>query len=205
VHSSASDAADARRSVRHYAPEAIPESELREILRLVGRAPSAWNLQPWRFVVVQDPALKTQLMAVANNQPQVGRAPAVFVIYSDLDDVLAHLDEVAPPGKTPEQVAAWEANIRRYFDSLAPATRLAWANGQAFIALGWLLLIAQSRGYVTSPMLGFNAEGVKQLLGLPPGATVTALMALGRNPEEEQQQQGLRRERHPVDRVATFR
>jgi nitroreductase len=196
----ASDAADERRSIRHYAPEPIPESELREILRLVGRAPSAWNLQPWRFVVVQDPTLKAQLMAVANNQQQVGRAPAVVVLYSDIDEVLAHLDEVAPAGGSPETTAAWQARVRRYFDPLTPAQRTAWANGQTFIAVGWLLLIAQSRGLVTSPMQGFNAEGVKQLLGLPGTATVAALVAIGRGADE-----GHRGDRHPVDRVATFR
>jgi nitroreductase len=197
---SASDAAEERRSVRHYTGEAIPESELREILRLVGRAPSAWNLQPWRFVVVQDPALKAQLMAVANNQQQVGRAPAVIALYSDIDDVLAHLDELAPSGKSPEENAAWEARIRRYFETLPPAARAAWANGQTFLALGWLLLIAQSRGLVTSPMQGFDAEGVKQLLGLPATATVAALVAIGRGASE-----GRHGERHPVDRVAQFR
>ena len=200
VHASASDAADARRSIRHYTDEGIPDDELREILRLVGRAPSAWNLQPWRFVVVRDPALKAQLMAVANNQQQVGGAPVVVVLYSDIDDVLAHLNEVASPGRTPEKTAAWEAGVRRYFDALTPAARAAWANGQTFIALGWLLLIAQSRGLVTSPMQGFNAEGVKQLLALPATATVAALVALGRPGDE-----GRPGERHPVDRVAQFR
>jgi nitroreductase len=200
VDSSASDAAEQRRSIRHYSAESIPDAELREILRLVGRAPSAWNLQPWRFVVVQDPALKAELMAVANNQQQVGRAPAVVVLYSVIDEVLAHLDEVAPPGKTPAETAAREASIRRYFDALTPPARAAWANGQTFIAVGWLLLIAQSRGLVTSPMQGFNAEGVKQLLGLPPNATIAALVALGRAGDE-----GRQGERHPVDRVAQFR
>jgi nitroreductase len=197
---SASDAAHERRSIRHYTADAIPDAELREILRLTGRAPSAWNLQPWRFVVVRDPALKAELMAVANNQAQVGRAPAVIVLYSDIDDVLAHLDEVAPPGKTPAETAAREASIRRYFDALTPPARAAWATGQTFIALGWLLLIAQSRGLVTSPMQGFNADGVKQLLGLPATATVAALVALGRAGAE-----GSLSDRHPVDRVTVFR
>jgi nitroreductase len=202
---SASDAADRRRSIRHYTAEAIPDDELREILRLVGRAPSAWNLQPWRFVVVQDPALKAQLMAVANNQQQVGGAPVVVVLYSDINEVLAHLDEVAAPGKTPEQTAAWEASVRRYFDPLTPAARAAWATGQTFIALGWLVLIAQSRGLVTSPMQGFNPDGVKQLLALPPDATVAGLVALGWPDDAGRSGDSRPGGRHPVDRVAQFR
>jgi nitroreductase len=196
----ASEAAEQRRSIRHYTPETIPDEDLRELLRLVGRAPSAWNLQPWRFVVVRDPALKEQLMTVANNQGQVGRAPAVIVVYSDLDDVLAHLDEVAPADKSPEQITAWKSRIHRYFDDLTPEGRAAWATGQAYLAFGWLLLLAESRGFVTSPMQGFNAEGVKRVLGLPANATVTALMALGYPADT-----GKEGQRHPVDRTTTFR
>ncbi|HWZ60476.1 MAG TPA: nitroreductase family protein [Gemmatimonadaceae bacterium] len=192
----APEAAEQRRSIRKYTSETIPESELRDMLRLAGRAPSAWNLQPWRFVVVRDPALKEQLMAVANKQAQVGRAPAVIVLYSDMNDVLAHLDEVAPTG----DAASWQARIQRYFEGLTPAERAAWGNAQTFTALGWLLLIAESRGYATSPMLGFNPEGVKALLGLPPTAVVAALMAVGHGAEERRLGA-----RHAVDRVAQFR
>jgi nitroreductase len=196
----ASEAAEQRRSIRHYTPDTIPDDELRELLRLVGRAPSAWNLQPWRFVVVRDPVLKQDLMAVANNQGQVGRAPAVIVVYSDLDDVLAHLDEVAPAGKSPEDTAAWKARIHRYFDDLTPEGRAAWATGQAYLAFGWLLLLAESRGFVTSPMQGFNAEGVKRLLNLPATSTVAALVALGYPADA-----GRPGQRHEVERVTTFR
>jgi nitroreductase len=196
----ASEAAEQRRSIRHYTPDTISEDELRELLRLVGRAPSAWNLQPWRFVVVRDPALKEQLKAVANNQAQVGRAPAVIVVYADLDDALEHLDEVAPAGKSPEDTAAWKARIHRYFDALTPEGRVAWATGQAYLAFGWLLLLAESRGFVTSPMQGFNAEGVKRLLGLPANSVVAALMALGYPADPGQQAQ-----RHTVARTTTFR
>jgi nitroreductase len=52
----AADAAEHRRSIRSFDAKPIPEGDLRELLRLAGRAPSAFNAQPWRFVVVQDPA-----------------------------------------------------------------------------------------------------------------------------------------------------
>jgi nitroreductase len=48
------EAAKARRSVRDYAPPRVEAREVAEILSLAARAPSAWNLQPWRFVVVED-------------------------------------------------------------------------------------------------------------------------------------------------------
>jgi nitroreductase len=195
-HLTAPEAAEQRRSIRQYTADSIPDDELREILRLAGRAPSAWNLQPWRFVVVREAALKQQLMAAANNQPQVGGAPAVIVLYSDMDDVLAHLDELVATDKA----AAFIERITKHFGAMSPADRAAWGHGMAYIALGWLLLIAQSRGYTTSPMLGFDATKVKTLLDLPPTSTVAALVALGL-PNEE----GALSRRLPVDRTTSFR
>jgi nitroreductase len=131
-------------------------------------------------------------MAAANNQPQVGAAPAVFVLYSDMDDVLAHLDEIVAPDKV--------ERMSKHFAAMSPADRAAWGHGLTYIALGWLLLIAQSRGYTTSPMLGFDAAKVKKLLDLPPTSTVAALVAIGA-PDEE----GVLSPRLPVERTTTFR
>ncbi len=54
-----------RRTVRDYAPRPVPRAVLRDCLRAAGTAPSGANLQPWRFVVVQDAALKQQIRAAA--------------------------------------------------------------------------------------------------------------------------------------------
>src|SRR5580692_7582207 len=91
---SVTEAAEQRRSIRKYHQEPIPHEDLLEILRLVRLAPSSANVQPWRFVIVETPALKTQLAAAANNQPQVISAPAVIVLYTDMADTIATFDEV---------------------------------------------------------------------------------------------------------------
>jgi nitroreductase len=198
--STAADAAERRRSIRTYAPEPIGDEELRELLRLAGRAPSMHNLQPWRVVVVRDPALRTALMAAANNQKQVAAAPVALVLYSDVDDVVAHLHELVPDGRTADEAAAWVARRQDYLDAMTPEARTAWGTAQANIWLGYLLLLAESLGFATSPMLGFKAQAVKQLLELPASAVVTAIIALGRGAEE-----GRPSSRHAVDRVARFR
>jgi len=70
------EAAESRRSIRRYEPEPIPREDLEEILRLTGLAPSAFNAQPWRWIVVETPELKARLQDAANGQAQVGNAPA---------------------------------------------------------------------------------------------------------------------------------
>jgi nitroreductase len=181
------EAADQRRSIRKYTSEVVPDADLREILRIASLAPSAWNLQPWRAVVVRDPTLKAQLTAAANNQPQVSGAPAVVVLYADIEDALAL------------RRASGEA-VSKTLEGMDPEKRAALAHSLTYIALGYLLLAAESLGYVTSPMLGFKPEAVKALLGLPAHATVAAVIAIGIAAED-----GKVTARHAVDRIASFR
>lgn len=196
---SAAEAARLRHSVRAYRDTPVTDDEIRTLLELTGRAPSAFNLQPWRFVVVRDQVAKDQLRAAAYGQKQVSEAPVVIAMYADMEDTMAHLDEVVHPDLPADKKAATIAMLQNTFSGMTPDARGVWANAQANIALGYLLLIARSEHFDTSPMLGFQADQVKALLGIPTHATVTALVALGRGADD-----GFRSHRHAVDRVATF-
>jgi iodotyrosine deiodinase len=50
-----------RRSVRHFSDRPVPSLVIEECLRAAGSAPSGANMQPWRFIVVNDPAVKRQI------------------------------------------------------------------------------------------------------------------------------------------------
>jgi nitroreductase len=191
------DAALRRRSIRAFAQQAIPREDLEAILDVVRLAPSAFNVQPWRFVVVQTDEVKVQLAAAAYNQRQVHSAPAVVVLYSDMEDALGTVDQVIHPGLDAVQRATTRQTILRSFEAQTPDQREAWGAAQAHIALGYLLLAAEAHGYQTSPMAGFDAEAVKRLLNLPANARVAALVALGRGAEE-----GFPHHRHSVQRIA---
>jgi nitroreductase len=193
------EAAEQRRSIRAYTPEPIPRADLVEILRQTGLAPSAWNLQPWRFVVVETPQLKDKLQAAAYGQPQVGAAQAVFVLYTDMAETLETIDEIVRPDTRTEARAGFRDRVGGAFAAQSVEEREAWAAVQGNIALGFLLLTAQGLGYSTSAMAGFEPEKVRQLLGLPAHVRVNALIAIGRPAED-----GLPHYRHPVNRIARF-
>lgn len=195
----AAEAALTRRSVRAYRDVPVTDEEVRQLLTLTGRAPSAFNLQPWRFIVVRDQATKDKLQAAAYGQKQVGEAPVVLAMYADMEDTMAHLDEVVHPDLPADKKAATIAMLERNFGGMTAEARGVWANTQANIALGYLLLIAESEGFHTSPMLGFDVEATKDILGVPAHATITALVSLGHGAEN-----GFRSHRHEVDRVARF-
>jgi nitroreductase len=190
------EAAEQRRSIRAFEPEAIPREDLEQILDVVRLAPSAFNLQPWRFVVVEDPELKGRLAAAAFDQPQVHSAPAVIVLYTDMEDTLATVDEVLHPGLDAEARDRTRRSILNLFGSQPVEQRESWAAGQGFIALGYLLLAAEAHGYQTSPMSGFDLGAVKELLGLPEAARIPALVAIGRGTEA-----GFPPHRHSLERI----
>ena len=196
---SVAEAAESRRSIRKYTGEEIPDADLTELLRLVGRAPSAWNIQPWRFVVVRDEAVKERLRAAAFGQAQVTSAPAVIVVYSDMHDALATIDEAIHPDVRGEKREAQRQGVRRAFASKSDAERDAWGVGQTNIALGYLMLLARDFGLDTSPMLGFDAATVKEILEIPSNTSVVAMVPIGYAAEE-----GFRSHRHPVERTTRF-
>lgn len=191
------EAAEQRRSIRAYEPGPMPPEDLREILRITSLAPSAFNLQPWRFVVVETPEVKEELAGAAFNQRQVRSAPAVIVLYTDMKDTLENVDEVLHPGMDAVRRAAARAGVLKPFAAKSEAEREAWGAEQGNIALGYLLLAAEAHGYQTSPMAGFDADAVKRVLGLPAHVRIPAIVAIGRGAEE-----GFPHHRHPLERIA---
>ena len=191
------EAAEQRRSIREYSPEPMDRDDLDEILRVTSLAPSAFNLQPWRFVVVETPEVKDALARAAFNQRQVRSAPAVIVLYTDMRDTLESVDETLHPGMDAAQRASSRETVLGIFAGQTEAEREGWGAEQGNIALGYLLLAAEAHGYQTSPMAGFDADAVKRVLGLPEHVRIPAIVAMGRGAEE-----GFSHHRHPVERIA---
>ena len=196
---SVTEAAERRRSIRAFEPEPIPRDHLTQILDVVRLAPSAFNIQPWRFVAVESPELKAELASAAFNQRQILSAPTVLVLYTDMADSLDKVDELLHPGMDDAQKAGARSTILKNFGAMTSDERETWAAAQGNIALGYLLLAIESHGYQSSPMLGFDVDKVKTLLGLPANVRVPAIIALGIGTEG-----GFEHHRHSVNRISSF-
>lgn len=199
VPHSVKEAIESRRSVRKFASQAVPEADLRELIRQASLAPTANNVQTARFVVITAPELKNKLQAVSYNQAQVGQAPAVIVIYSDMEDTLQTAEETVHPAMGEEQVRSRAARLREQFAGQDVAQRGQWGLAQANITFGFLLLAMRGMGYDGVPMLGFEPDKVRALLNLPEHAQMVGLLPLGIRAEE-----GFPHHRHSVDRIAKF-
>ncbi|HEV7844182.1 MAG TPA: nitroreductase family protein, partial [Pyrinomonadaceae bacterium] len=87
-----------RRATTHFTDEEVPEEYLEAILQLGGQAPSGYNLQPWRFIVVRDVENRKRLQAVAFNQPKVAEAPVIIIAVGMKDEWKEHATEVFKEG-----------------------------------------------------------------------------------------------------------
>lgn len=81
-----------RTSVRQYTDEAVTDQEIETLLKAGMAAPSACNLQPWRFVVVTNPAVKKAISEQIKPAGPASKAPVVIVVCGDMD----HTFEAAP-------------------------------------------------------------------------------------------------------------
>ena len=194
------EAAAARRSIRRFQQQPIDRADLERIFDTVRLAPSAFNVQPWRFVVVTDRALKAQLSVAANGQRQVESAPAVIVLYTDMTGALDAIEDVMHPDMPEDRRLRDAASFRANWAAKSEQEREQWGYAQGNIALGYLLLAASAYGYATSPMLGFDPKKVIAALGLPEHVRIPALVAIGIADEE-----GFNHHRLTTDTLVSYR
>ncbi len=160
----------ARHSVRQYKPNVkIPENTLNEILELAALAPSSWNIQQWRFLVIQEQAQKDLVKGIAYGQQQVSDASVVVVILGDLEaNLTGHLiyDEAVAAGHVPAEV---RDTLVGQIDAAYKNEQVARdeANKNAGLAAMQLMLAAKAKGYDTVAMGGFDKARLVEALKIP--------------------------------------
>lgn len=178
-----------RHSVRVYDPSVkISRDELKEMLNLAVSAPSSSNLQPWRFLVIDDQNLKEQLLPIAYNQQQVVEASAVIAVLGDLKSIEqaeAIYSSALEAGYMDEGTKkAFVERVHQTYGGLEPE-RLHLINVfDAGLVSMQLMLIAKAKGYDTVPMGGFNAVKFAEAYALPDTLKPILLIAIGKAAKE---------------------
>lgn len=172
-----------RRATPSFTGEPIPASDLRQILDAGLHAPSGYNMQPWRFIVVQHPEQKKRLRAACYNQAKVEEASAVIVACGDRDGWRKDLEEMLRLGRAagmPESYAAQAAaTVPDYLSSFSDEQMISWLNKQVTMAVTSMMWMAEVLGYDTAPMEGFEQKKVCETLRLPMSYWVVSLLAIG--------------------------
>ena len=155
--------------------------------------PSSFGLQPWKFVVVTDPATKEKLVPLSWGQRQLADAShvVVFAVRKDLsladaDRYLAHMAAVR--GITVESLKSFRGVLAGFLSQPAGQFNVnEWATRQVYIALGNFLTSAAVLGIDACPMEGIEPAKYDELLGLPAQGYRTAVVATAgyRSPEDK--------------------
>lgn len=147
--------------------------------------PSSFGLQPWKFIVVADPAIRSELRAASWNQPQVTDASHLVVLTTRTDltqnDIDAWINRMAEVQGCPaENFAPLAGMISGFSSSMSSDARRAWNSRQVYIALGQLMTTAAMLNIDTCPLEGIDPAAYDRALGLENSgyATVVAC-ALG--------------------------
>lgn len=173
------EAIESRRAVKQYDPAYVmPEADKTRILEAAVLSPTSFNIQHWRFVVVEDPAVRAALKAVAWGQAQVTDASLLIVLTGD--------------------IKAWAKQPERYWKNAPEEARnvLVPMIGQFYqgrdqvqrdevmrsagLAGQTLMLAAKALGYDSCPMIGFDAEAVGKIIHLPEDHAIGMMISIGK-------------------------
>lgn len=173
-----------RASANRFDPTHVLQSEeIESLIRFATRAPTAYNLQNWRFIAARTPQAKARLRQVAHDQPKVSEAAVTFIVCGLLPDHDLLSERLRPfmdaGFMSPDTAAGWREGARlQYADD--PRTARDEAVRSAAFGAATLIHAAEAQGLVSGPMVGFDPEGVAREFGLKPHEVPVVLVAVGR-------------------------
>jgi nitroreductase len=174
-----SEAIEKRRAVKAFDPEHLmSQAEIEQLMSLAMLSPTAFNIQNWRFVLVQDPELREQVRAASWNQAQVTDASLLIVLVADLKSWEKQPERYWRNVDKPVQEYLVTA-IDQYYRGKEQVQRDEGMRSCGMAAMT-LMLAAKEMGYESCPMDGFDFDAVAKLLNLPPDHTPAMFVAIGK-------------------------
>ena len=169
-----------RKSVREFLDKPVEREKIMMCLEAARVAPSACNSQPWKFIVVDDPELKSKLCQKAFGgvyfiNSFCKMAPVIIAVVSEKSRFLA-------------RIGGMFRGTKYYLIDIG-------------IACEHFVLQAEDLGLGTCWIGWFNERAVKSLLNIPDNKKVDILIALGYYDREKL---GSEHDREPIDKIASF-
>ncbi len=173
-----------RYAVKRYTNAKVPADKLNRILEAIRLSASSAGLQPYSVLVIENDALKKQLLPAANNQPQVTEAShlLVFAAWENITEekVNNYIQYVAAERNIPIESLDLYKNRLLGLTARSANDNFNWAARQAYIAMGTGLVAAADEQVDATPMEGFDANAFDDILNLKEkGLKSVVIMALG--------------------------
>lgn len=182
-----------RYATQKYDPaKKVSEEDMQEILEAINSAPTSYGLQPFKLIRVKSDELRKQLRAVSYDQSPVTDASELIIFTVNRNMDAAHIDsymkriaEVRQVER--EKLNRFEQNIAGALGNLDSAELVAWNTKQAYIGLGFGLVMAAHLGIDSTPMEGFQKDKYDEILELKDDHAVLVLTFGYRSDEDHTQ------------------
>ena len=149
----------------------VPQDKLERILEATRLAPSSYGLTPYHVIVVEDQKVKEELQGACYGQTQLTDSSAVLV-FATWDDITEesvdiYIQETARQrGISADMLGEFSGMIKGSLSNMTQDQKIAWAQRQAYIGLGFALVAAETEEVDSTPMEGFVPSSVDSVLGL---------------------------------------
>ncbi|MFC1808585.1 nitroreductase family protein [Candidatus Omnitrophota bacterium] len=198
------DAINTRRSVQAYEKgHTITQEEWKQLFDLVTQSPSSWNLQPWKFLVIEDEKKRADIQAMAWGQPKITESSALIIVLGDTNpqrNKVQIFDQWKNNGIINDEIyATWMDAVGAIYPTDYEQHEFAIRNS-SFAAMT-LMLAAWGMGYATCPMIGFDKKGLSEYIGVDDDWIVSFIMTIGKAAGEVPFE---RQQRFPFSDIVAF-
>jgi nitroreductase len=200
-----------RYATKKYDPaRKISDADWKTLEASLVLAPSSYGLQPFKFLVIETPALRSQLRDAAYGQTQVTDAAKLVVLVAreqvESKDIDAYINRIAATRGLPkESLKGFQDTMNGAITSQSPSDSGAWARRQAYIALGFLVETAALLKIDATPMEGFDAAAFDKILGLAGTGFKTAVVAALGYRHAEDSTQSYKKVRQETKEILQYR
>ncbi|AIF67449.1 NAD(P)H nitroreductase [Terribacillus saccharophilus] len=195
-----------RRSASNFLPDnPITKKELDEIFNLVKLGPSAFNLQHTNYVVVSDPDKKQKLKVAANGQYKVESSSAVILVLGDKEafqqaaDIYKGLNLLGIINK--QEYDLMVNDTVSFYEERGQEFHRDEAIRNASLSAMLFMLAAKEKGWDTCPMIGFDADKVKEVLDVPAQYEAVLMITIGKEKTASRKPRGYRR---PISEFVSY-
>ncbi|MEO0434711.1 MAG: nitroreductase family protein [Cyanobacteria bacterium J06656_5] len=173
-----------RRSVKAYDPEhRLSKEEEQKLFEAMIQAPTSFNIQHWRFVILRDPELRAKIRKeLGNDQAQMTDASLLVLFTADMKAWQKSPERywANAPKEVAELLVGWMGPFHEGREWLQRDE----AQRSIGMAMQTLMLAAQELGYQSCPMIGFEIEKVAELIKLPADHVIGPMVAIGKGIKE---------------------
>jgi len=198
-----------RYAVKKYDPtRKVSDIDIEKLKEAVQLSVSSMGLQPYKVIIVEDKDVKEKLADAfsGNNKNLAVAASHIFIFANEVNVNETHIDSYVENiaetrGISKEDVSGFEASMKGYISSLTEEQKNNWTAKQAYIAMSGLINAAAVLRVDTTPMEGFNAAGVNEILKLEEKGLNAAVIATVGYRADDDASQNLKKVRKPENEL----